>query len=100
MARRTHIDRTRISILREHLVEGVAVSDLCEKHGIRPTVFYRSQKILFESGEAAFERSGRKRDADEAQRQTTALKEKIRRKDEVLAELMEEYVAPRKTWEI
>jgi transposase-like protein len=35
--------------------EGKAVSDLCEKHHIHPTVFYQWQRQFFENGTAAFE---------------------------------------------
>jgi transposase len=44
------------SILREHLIEQVPISELCEKHHIHPTLFYQWQKTFFENGAAAFER--------------------------------------------
>ena len=46
----------KVAILRLHLLENTPVSDLCDKHGIRPTMFYRWQKEFFENGSAAFER--------------------------------------------
>ena len=39
----------RVAILRRHLVDKVPVSELCEELGLRPTVFYRWQKELFEN---------------------------------------------------
>jgi len=36
-------------------VDKVPVSELCEELGLRPTVFYRWQKELFENGAAAFQ---------------------------------------------
>ena len=48
--------KEKVAIVRKHLLEGGAVSELCEKHGIHPTVFYRWQKALFENGEAAFDK--------------------------------------------
>src|SRR5579864_9057400 len=42
----------KIAILRRHLVDKVPVSELCEELGLRPTVFYRWQKELFENGSA------------------------------------------------
>src|ERR1700730_7798745 len=45
----------KVAILREHLVEGKAVSDLCEKHRIHPTVLCQWQRQFFENGTAAFE---------------------------------------------
>ena len=45
----------KVAILRRHLVDKVPVSELCEGLGLRPTVFYRWQKELFENGAAAFQ---------------------------------------------
>src|SRR3972149_5026204 len=83
----------KVAILRRHLVEKVPVSDLCEEHGIHPTLFYRWQKDWFEQGAVVFDaprgRNGSaKRSEDAAAQRITALQEKLRRKDEVLSELM------------
>ena len=83
-------------VLRRHLVDKVAVSELCEDYGIQPTVFYRWQKQLFEGAAAAFERESPRKDRREAER-VAALEAKLRKKDEVLAELMEEHVALKKS---
>ena len=40
----------KVAILRRHLVDKVPVSELCEELSLRPTVFYRWQKELFENG--------------------------------------------------
>jgi transposase-like protein len=72
------------------------LSKLCDELGLRPTVSYRWQKEFFENGEAAFERD-LSNDVREAERKLSALELKLRRKDEVLAELMEEHVALKKT---
>ena len=45
----------KVAILRRHLVDKVPVSELCEELGLRPTMFYRWQKELFENGAAAFQ---------------------------------------------
>jgi transposase-like protein len=34
----------KIAILREHLIEGKSVSDLCDKYQIHPTLFYQWQR--------------------------------------------------------
>ena len=43
----------KVSILRRHLVEHIAVSDLCDEHQLQPTTFYLWQKQFFENGAAA-----------------------------------------------
>ena len=85
----------KVSIMRRHFLDKVSVSDLCDEIGIAPTVFYRWQKQFFENGATTFERvNGRKAKA-EAER-IEFLEARIRKKDEVLGELMEEHVALKK----
>ncbi|MFC1835272.1 transposase [Thermodesulfobacteriota bacterium] len=93
--RRKFSGEEKVRILRRHLIDGVAVSDLCGELGLQPTVFYRWQKELFEHGAAAFERVSNDKKRKE-ERPIKALEAKIGKKDEVLAELMEEHVALKK----
>ena len=48
--RRTFTAEEKVSILRRHLLDGVAVSDPCDEHGLNPALFYRWQKTFFENG--------------------------------------------------
>ncbi len=93
--RRKFTGTEKVAILRRHLVEHVAVSKLCEELGLQPTQFYQWQKQFFENGAAAFERNGRSKPNKSVER-IAALEAKVRRKDEVLGELMEEHVALKK----
>ena len=79
----------KIAVLRRHLIDHVPISSLCDEYKISPTLFYLWQKQLFENGPAAFER---KNAASEGhlQRTIAALRDKLQRKNEVVAELMEE----------
>jgi transposase-like protein len=86
----------KVSILRRHLLENAPVSDLCEELGLQPTMFYRWQKELFENGTAAFQQKGRP-DHQAEQERIAYLEKKIQTKDEVLAELMAEHVALKKS---
>ena len=95
--RKHYTPQEKVAILRRHLIEKVAVSDLCEELQLQPTVFYRWLKEFFETGAAAFEcqpRAGKQLDGQ--QRRIAALEEKLKTKNEVLAELMEEHVALKK----
>lgn len=85
----------KAAILREHLVDQVSVSDLCDKHGISPTLFYRWQKEAFENLPAIFERKNDSR-ATVLERENQALREKCAHKDEVIAEIMEDFIAAKK----
>ena len=86
----------KVAILRRHLLEQVPISELCDKQGLQPTVFYRWQKEFFENGASAFEQKARPNHSADQER-IAYLEKKIQTKDEVLAELMAEHVALRKT---
>jgi len=88
----------KVAILRRHLVDKVPVSELCEELGLRPTMFYPGQKELFENGAAAFQSQGRPhRQVEEKQKRIEFLEKKVQTKDEVLAELMAEHIALKKS---
>jgi transposase-like protein len=85
-----------VAIVKEHLVDGVPISDLCDRHHLQPAQFYLWQKQLFENGAAAFERKTRSAGPTLAERQVEALRAKLVTKNEVIAELMEENVSLKK----
>ncbi len=93
--RKQYTGEEKLAILRKHLLEGVAVSDICDVYGLQPTVFYRWQKQLFEEGAVVFRRAN-DTEAKRLQQQVTRLEEKLEKKNEVLGELLEEYVALKK----
>lgn len=93
--RKHYTAEEKVAILRRHLLEGAAVSALCDELGLQPTVFYRWQKELFENGAAAFQTNSRGHHQAEQER-IEFLEKKIQRKDEVLAELMGEHIALKK----
>lgn len=95
--RRYFSPEQKVAILREHLIESKAVSDLCDRHHIHPTVFYQWQRQFFENGRAAFEsKQSRSRVSDGYERKIEALEQKIQRKNEVLSELLEEHTRLKK----
>src|SRR5947209_1146384 len=88
----------KVAILRRHLLDKMPVSELCEELGLRPTVFYRWQKEFFENGAAAFQSQERPhRQMEEKQKRIEFLEKKVQTKDEVLAELMAEHIALKKS---
>jgi len=93
--RRQFTAEQKIAILRRHLLEHIAVSDLCDEYDLQPSVFYRWQQQLFENGTSAL--ASRARSArDPLAEKVKALEEKLARKNEVLSELMEEHVKLKK----
>lgn len=99
-ARRRFTPDEKATILRRHLADRVAVSDLCDEYHIQPSLFYLWQRQALENLGATFQ-DGRTR---RAQAQTTqrerdriaALEAKLAKKDAVIAEVSEEYLALKK----
>ena len=94
--RRKFSAQDKVGILKQHLLEKKAVSELCEQNGLQPNVFYRWQQEFFEHGVAAFERQ-REHPDTRLTRKVAELEGKLARKNDVLAELMEEHVALKKS---
>ena len=89
--RKNYTPTEKIAILRRHLIDRVPVSDLCDEYQLSPTLFYLWQKLFFENGASAFRRKADS--AEQVHLQTiAALQEKLRRKNEVVSELMEEHI--------
>ena len=95
--RRRFTSAEKAAIVRRHLVDKVPVSDLCDELGLQPTQIYTWQKQLFENVALAFERPGRKaKQTDARDRKIEALEAKLRQKNEVVSELLEEHVQLKK----
>ena len=95
-ARKHYSPEEKVAVLRWHLLDKEPILQLCDELGLQPTVFYRWQKEFFENGAAAFQPKARPNHSAEQER-IDYLEKKIRTKDEVLAELMAEHVALKKT---
>lgn len=94
--RKYHTSQQKAAILREHFIEKVPVSDLCDRHGINPTVFYRWQKRMYENLHKLFDRNRGSR-ASALENRNEALEKKLAHKDMVIAEIMEDYIEVKKT---
>jgi transposase len=90
----------KIAIVREHLLEGIPVSTLVDKYKIHAVQFYQWQKLLFEEGSVVFERKPnghnvRRQEAVKDQK-IEQLEAKIKNKNDVMAELLEEHIKLKK----
>src|ERR1700678_279149 len=94
--RKHYTSEEKVSILRRRLLDKAPVSDLCDELGLQPTGFYRSKKDVFQNGASVFQGKGRLHPPAEQQR-IDFLEKKIQTKDEVLAELMAEHIALKKS---
>jgi len=93
--RHNYTPEEKVLILKRHLVERVAVSDLCDEYQLQPKIFYGWLKQFFENGAVAFARDENRQNRAETIR-IQQLENKLQRKHEVLSELMEEHIKLKK----
>ena len=89
----------KVRLLRLHLIEKEPVSDICDRHGINPNVFYKWQKLFFENGAAAFTQTGtglKNGHSKTLENRISQLKAKLAGKDEVIAEIMASHIELKK----
>jgi transposase-like protein len=94
-SRRAFTTEQKVAILRRHLVDKVAISDLCEEYKLQPSVLYQWQRQLFENMAAAFESvPGSRTPKREKQLEAKLehLEARLAKKDAVIAEISAEYV--------
>lgn len=102
-SRRQFSSSEKAAILKRHLMGGEAVSAICEELDLAPNLFYRWQKELFDHADAAFEVKGRGRSRSDQvvsrklERENEKLRAKLTRKDNIIAEVTEDYVKLKKT---
>ncbi len=97
MNQRKHLTaEQKVMILRELLENQVPLSDLSEKHQVHPNVLHRWKKELFEGAVDIFSRKHRKQSESEA-RVTERLTEKLRQKDKLIAELVQDNIELKKS---
>jgi transposase len=94
--RRPHAPQEKVAILRRYLIDKKPVADLCDEFHLHPTVFYRWLKTFFDNGALAFQPDSTARREHEPQRRCVAsLEERLRTRNEILAQLLEENLAPK-----
>jgi len=92
---RQHSAADKVAILRQVLLEGKAVSAVCEEHEVSPTLFYTWQKQFFENGAAAFAKDT-SAEQRALERTVGELRQRLVQKDRVIAKVTEEFVKTKK----
>ena len=93
--RKSYTPAEKVAILRRHLIDHMPISDICDKYQLPPSIFYAWQKLFFENGASAFERKSGSPEQSHL-RTIAALRDKLQRKNEVVAELMEAHIQLKK----
>jgi len=96
MAKRVHYTAEgKVKILREHLENQISISELSERYGVHPNILYKWKKELFEGALKTFSQKHRNRN-NRQDFKTKALEEKLKQKDSLIAEIIEENIKLKK----
>jgi transposase-like protein len=94
--RKRYTAEEKVKILRELLEDGKQISQVAEKYGLPPNNIFKWRKQLFEEGLQVFQIKRTDISGKAEERKIAALEEKVKQKDEVIAELAEELLALKK----
>jgi transposase-like protein len=94
--RKRYTAEEKMGILREVLEDGKTISQTAEKYGVHPNNVMNWRKQLIESGAQTFQIKRADISGKAEERKVSALEDKIKHKDEVIAELAEELLALKK----
>jgi transposase len=98
--RRRFSSDEKAKILKRHLSDRVPISDLCDEHGVQPSVIYSWLKIAMDNLASAFDSSpkaGSQSWNNTLARENEMLRARVAKKDSVIAEISEEYVVLKKS---
>src|SRR5438445_13161349 len=96
--RRHFTPQEKVAIVKRHLLEGIAISTVCDEFQINPTLFYQWQRQLFENAHLGFENGRKSRAVEDANlKKIEHLEAKLQRKNEVMAELMQPHTELKKS---
>lgn len=88
--RKRYTAEKKVEILREHFKNKMAISEICSKYGINPSIFYRWEKELFEAAIEAFSKDHRKQQNNGKSSKERELEEKLLKQQEIISWLTEE----------
>jgi len=94
--RKKYTAEEKIKILREVLEEGKSISQVADKYGLHPNNIFNWRKQLFEGGVELFQIKRPDISLKAEERKITQLEDKIKQKDEVIADLAGELLGLKK----
>jgi len=94
--RRRHTPQQKADLLCEHLADKKPVSEICTEAGIQPSLFYTWQRDLLAGAPALFSNRRTPSREKELEEEVLRFKAIVARKDQVIAEVTEEYVKLKK----
>jgi len=77
----------KVQVLREHLENQIPVGKICEEYNIAPNLFYLWKKEFFSKAVEIFTKKKKRNSDDE---KITRLEEKLKDKDSLISEIVED----------
>jgi len=85
----------KVKILQEHLENRVSISELSERYKVHPNILCKWKNELFEGALETFRQKHKKRN-NQQDSKTKTLEEKIKKKDSLIVEIIEENIQLKK----
>ena len=95
--RRQYSTKQKADLVLMHLIDKTPVSEICNRNQLQPSVFYQWIRQLRENAPAAFSSPRASSHERQLEQKVKSLEEKLARKDEVIAEVTEEFVKAKKS---
>jgi transposase-like protein len=89
----------KMTVLKEHFVGKLAMSDLCDKYKLAPSTIWEWQNTLFKQGAQVLERKrfhAENIKLKQAEAKIAQLETKLKQKNDVIVELMQEHIELKK----
>ncbi len=90
--RRRHTAEQKAELLRQHVADKKPVSEICNEAQIQPSLFYNWQRELLAGAQSVFSSRRAPSREKELEEEVSRLESKVARKDQIIAEVTEEYV--------
>ncbi len=90
--RRRHTAEQKAELLRQHVADKKPVSEICNEAQIQPSLFYNWQRELLAGAPSVFSTRRAPSREKELEEEVSRLESKVARKDQIIAEVTEEYV--------
>ena len=96
--RKRYTAEEKIKILREVLEDGKPISEVADRYGLHPNNIFNWRKQLFEGGHHIFQIKRTDISEKAVEKQAKAFEDKLRHKDNVIAELAQELLELKKKY--
>lgn len=91
--RRQYTSEEKCQAVRKHLIDGEAISNICEDLDIHVNVFYKWKKMYLDEGHRVFDRD---KNSLKISAKEEKLQERLKQREGVISELIRELISAKK----